>query len=206
MRLRPLIFVFSALTGVGCAWGADTPSSPPTPVRAPAAAAAAGTASTGPNFDAFRIVGDRNIFNPNRTGRSTRVQVEEAPRMDTISLVGTLQSATGVYAFFDSTDTSFRKALHEGGAIAQYTVKRISADGVELERDGKVTSLRIGQQLRRPKDGDWTIVGADIAQASRAAERAASAASEAGAPPAIPSDASDTLRRLMEQRQKQLKQ
>ena len=158
---------------------------------------------TGPTFDAYRLIGDRNIFNPNRVGRS-RSSETPPPRTEVISFVGTMQYEKGLFAFFDSPDTTYRKALNEGGALGKFTVKGITADQVELERDAKPLTLRIGQQLRRPDGGDWSVIGADIVRSeARAAEAAANPG--LGAPLAIPADASEALRRLMEKRQQQLK-
>ena len=44
-----------------------------------------------------------------------------------------MQYEKGLFAFFDSPDAGYRKALHDGDAIAQFTVTRITADGVELD-------------------------------------------------------------------------
>jgi len=151
-----------------------------------------------PGFDAFRLIGSLNIFDSTRVGR-----VDEAPkeRFDTISFVGTMDYDKGLLAFFDSSDRSYRKALHAGDAIADFAVGRIGPEGVELTRNGKSLTLLMGQQLRRKAGGDWEV-GAGGTRAAPAPERDAAAA----APSAVPADASDTLKRLMAQRQQQLKQ
>ena len=162
-------------------------------------------APAGPAFETYRLIGDRNIFNPNRVGRSSRSSEAPAPRTDVITFVGTMQYEKGLFAFFDSPDAAYRKALNEGGALGKFTVKSIAADSVELERDAKPLTLQMGQQLRRPDGGEWSVVGAEIVRReARAAEAAANPGP--GAPLAIPADASDALRRLMEKRQQQLKQ
>ena len=159
-------------------------------------------ATTGPaaSFDAFRIIEERNIFDPNRIGRTARGTENQPARDDVISLVGTMHYEKGLFAFFDGSAAGFQKSLHEGETIAQYTVTHIGNDGVELTRDGQKFSLTIGQQLRRPVGGDWKVVALDTVH--REAETAP--APDAAPSPAIPAGASDTLKRLMEQRQKQL--
>jgi hypothetical protein len=179
--------------GYGPALGGETKT--PTPTATSNAAPAPAT------FDTFRLLSERNIFDPNRIGRSARGSSESAqPRGDLITLVGAMDSEKGLYAFFDSPDTNFRKALHEGDTIALYTVKHITTASVELMRDGKPYALRIGQQIRRPEGGDWSIVEGEAARSSP------TITSTDVSTLTIPADASDTLRRLMEQRQKQLKQ
>lgn len=161
-------------------------------------------APAGPTFETYRLIGDRNIFNPNRVGRSRSAETP-APRTEVISFVGTMQYEKGLFAFFDSPDAAYRQAVNEGGALGKFTVKSITADSVELEREAKPLTLKMGQQLRRPDGGEWSVVGAEIVRSeARAAEAAANPGP--GAPIAIPADASDALRRLMEKRQQQLKQ
>jgi hypothetical protein len=219
--MKPLILFASAVLAAGLAGGllvaADVPkvvapSTPPratpppktpvavsTPVRVQAAAPVVA------NFDAFRLIGDRNIFNPNRTGRRMPGSDEPAPKMDVIAFVGTMDYEKGLLAFFDSPDGTFRKVLREGQTIAQFTVKNITANSVDLVRDPKPFSMKVGMQLRKPVGGDWSLIAADVVrEEARAAEAASTTA--ATAMPVIPPDASEALKRLMEKRQNQLKQ
>jgi len=172
--------------------------------KSPPAAPAAPVVNKTVNFDAFRLIGERNIFNPNRVGRSRGSDAPQ-PRVDTIALVGTMQYEKGVFAFFDGSGANYRKTLQTGGTIAQYTVTSISPDGVELVRDKKPLALKIADQLRRPEGGDWTLVGGGAVR-SEAQAAEVEGAPAIPAPLAIPADASDVLKRLMEQRLKQMKQ
>lgn len=167
-----------------------------------AEAAAPGAAPAASDFEAFRIVVDRNIFNPNRTGRS-RASEEVQPRFDTFGLVGTMESEQGLVAIFDSTDEALRKAVPEGGTIGGFTVKAIQPASVELVAGDKTQTIRMGQQLRRPEGGEWRLGPRDVARAEVARVEKEK---DRAAAPAIPANASDVVRRLMEQRQKQLKQ
>jgi hypothetical protein len=144
------------------------------------------------SFSAFRLIGEGNIFNQNRVARISSDLPHEA--VETISLVGTLQSESGFLAIFDSPDASYRKAVHEGDTIAQFTVKHISPDRVDLARDSGPMSLAVGEQLSRPKGGDWTAT----------TTAAAVAAPAEPAEPAATADEPSVLKRLMEKRQQQL--
>lgn len=150
--------------------------------------------SSGTGFEAFRSIGDWNIFDPNRVGRKS--SEPPSPAGDTISLVGTMQYAKGLFAFFDSPEARYRKALHVGDAIAGFTLTRIDGRGVMLKRDSKIVPLQVGQQLGRPEGGQWRV---------SAAARPGPVQSP-GAEPATPAGASDILKRMMERRQKQLSQ
>lgn len=160
---------------------------------APAGAAAAGSA---PDFEAFRMIGNLNIFDSTRVG-----WVESGPQVhvDTISFVGTMDYDKGRLAFFDSTDRSLRKALHAGETIADFTVVRVDTGGVELTRNSKTISLLMGQQLRRPPGGEWALAAGGV-RAAPAQEREATPE-----PSALPAGDADLIKKLMAQRQQTLK-
>ena len=154
-----------------------------------------------PGFEPFQIIAERNIFNPNRVGRTRNVAEEKPPRFDEISLVGTLQSDRGVMAFFNSPDPAFSKALREGETIADFKIKNIAADRVELLQGEKTLTLRVTEQLRRPEGGEWSV----RASPTTAAAAAGTARPAEATITEIPADASDVLKRLMKNREKQLK-
>jgi hypothetical protein len=218
MNLR-VILLLSTVVAAGRASAADAkaPAAAATPAAAPAvrattpaagavAGAAPGVASTvtpTAAFDTFRLITDRNIFNPNRTGRRERTFEEAPPRIDVVSLVGTMEADKVPRAFFDSSEAAFRKAVHVGDTIDKFKIAQIAPAAVELERDGKTFSLRVGQQLRRPEGADWNI--ADMPSRSPVT-LATPARVDPNAPPVIPADADEVTRRLMERRAQQLKQ
>lgn len=189
---------------------ADT-KAPETPAKAapaveksaPAPRTSAPAPTNAITVDSFRIIGDRNIFNANRSGRRDRSGEEQPARVDMLSFVGTIQYAKGFFALFDGSQPGFRKGFRVGESVGEFKIAKVSADRVELERDGKTITLAVSQQLRRAEGGDWTLIGADIA---RAEAQAAAARQQAAATPTIPADASDTVRRMMERRMKESKQ
>lgn len=200
-RFRLRAFALIALLAVA---GAGPLGAARAPRNAPESAKAS-TNSTAPaiplaDFNAFRLVTERNIFNPNRIGRTRESNDAPPPRVETIAFVGTMETDRGLRAFFDSTDAAFKKTLREGETVADFTVKRILSDSVELTRGEQTTPLRMTQQLRRTEGGEWTVTVREQVRPEVAK------AAEAAAPLAIPSNASEVLRRLMEQRQKALKQ
>jgi hypothetical protein len=164
-----------------------TPLATPTEVR------------TSISFESFRIIGDRNIFDPSRTGRNLVDTAERLPSVDLFTLVGTMQYEKGVFAFFDGSSAPFRKALHEGERIADYTIRHIASDGVDLARGGQPLHLNIGQQMRRPAGGEWTAASADSVR-----EESPSAPTANVTPASLPIPESDVLQRLLKQRQKQM--
>lgn len=159
------------------------------------------------SFEAFRLITDRNIFDPNRIARSRRAAEEAPPRSDILSVVGTMNYSKGLFAFFDGSAPAYRQVLREGQTIADYTVTHIDQQSVELSRNGQKLTLVIGAQLRRPPGGEWAVVAAETVLREAETQAASAAAAPAASPTSAPSSpaSSDVLKRLMEQRQKQLK-
>jgi hypothetical protein len=161
--------------------------------------------ATGDGFDRFQVIVERNIFNPNRTGR-TRATQEEKPRpVDEISLVGTMQYEKGLLAFFHSSDAEFRKTVRVGDSIGNFKVERISAEGVELSRDGNTVPLQVSQQLRRAEGGDWVVTSPPLPADVRGSTAGSPGAPNDSAPAEVPGEASEVLKRLLKKREKQLK-
>jgi hypothetical protein len=186
-RLSPLCMMAACLVTTAIS-AAPAPKRPDATADAPATAEPPVAA-----FDTFQSIGNLNIFNPNRVAWNPG---GPRPEMETIGFVGTMESAKGTLAFFDSSNRTYRKAVPVGGAIAEFTVARIEASKVELTRDSKPLTLSMGQQLRRPPGGDWAPgpVSRIVAQETAAASA-----------PAIPADASDIVKRMMEKRLQQTK-
>jgi hypothetical protein len=108
------------------------------------------------DFDAFKIITDRNIFDPNR--RPPRVNREApAPAVDSFSLTGTMSYEKGFFAVFDGTSSDYHKVLEPGGKIAAYTLTEVGHDSVKLSHGtNEIIELRVGMQMRRSPDGKWS--------------------------------------------------
>lgn len=166
--------------------------------------------ATGGEFESFQLILERNIFNPNRVGRTRATPEEKAVRVDEISLVGVVQYREEKVAIFDSPDAALRKECREGDMLSDFKIARIAAEGVELVREGNTVALKVAQQLRKAEGGDWKV---GTNQAARVDARAlatngtgaAAARPAAPGPVEIPADASDVLKRLMKKRETQLK-
>jgi hypothetical protein len=131
---------------------------------------AAAQSTTGTDFASFQIIGQRNIFDPNRvphrrTGATARV-------VDSFSFVGTLSYAKGTFAFFDGTSPDFRKVLELDGSIAGFKVAAITPKSVKLLSETNAISgtneivLEVGTQIRRNDDGQWEVSSEPAAYAS----------------------------------------
>ena len=198
----------------------------------PSSPAPANAPSLRPAYDSFRLVHTRNVFDPDRRPvrpANSAPPASAAPtRLDYAALTGTMLSEDKSYAFFSGSRPEFNKVLGMQGKIANATIAGITATSIEIERDGKRTTVAVGQTV--PLDNQ-TAPGEPPADAPDAGPPAAAVSSPApgpgpaGTPPpaavrpatATPTAASpnaskgppanidEIRRRMMEKRQQELK-
>lgn len=193
---------------------------------APKAASAAAPLT----FDSFQPITDRNIFNGNRSGqrvRSTRSSSQQrSTHVDSFTLVGTLVSEGGTTAFFDGSESSFRKALKPGSRIAAFELVTVQPAGVRLTEGTNVIDLKVGAGFRREERGPWKSTGsatryvgdtsaaslpepAPVTVATEAATPEITVTEDATTPSPAPAAAepevemNDVLKKLMEKRAKE---
>jgi hypothetical protein len=169
------------------------------------------------DYGSFRIIGERNIFNQNRSGKSrnyTRSRTDRTVRSDSFALRGTMSYEKGWFAFFDGSSSDYRKAVQPAEDVAGFKVASIGPDAVKLEAAGKQIELQVGMQMKRPEGGEWQVVGPNevIETASSSAgssgpgesNSTAAASTETPASTGRNGSQSDILKRLLEQREKEV--
>lgn len=147
-------------------------------------------------FESFRLIFERNIFNPNRSARSsgegeTRREPERRVRTESFALVGTMSYEKGRFAFFDGSSSDYRKVLRPTETIAGYTVAEVAPAQVILRGTNQHdVVLPVGMQMQRHDEGEWTL-------AARADGSGGSAAAGAAA------ENSDVLQRMLQRRERE---
>ena len=110
----------------------------------------------GLDFDSFKIITQRNIFDPTRTGR--RVTKREGPqrRIERVSLVGTSIDPKEAAAFFTGSGVP-DKPLKVGDSLKEMKIVEITEDGVRLKGQTNtfVLDLENRRSLRREENGPW---------------------------------------------------
>ena len=155
------------------------------------------------DYSSFRMIADQNIFDPNRYPHTTRTRRQTVSRSAPgFSLVGTMTYQNGIIAFFDGTDSEYRKVLALDGSIAGYRVTAITLNGVKLASTNKPVELAVGGQMRL-ESGEWQLTGQGELPVSTA-DSETPAADQTSAPPSS-DEANDVIKKLMEQREKELK-
>jgi hypothetical protein len=122
------------------------------------------------DYSNFKIIPDRNIFNPHRRA-GVKDQSRREPRashVDSISLVGIMSYNKGPFAFFDGNSSEYRKVLKRGDSIAGYKLTKIEPNSAKLTSSTNELELRVGMQLRREENGNWHVGTAGSASARQA--------------------------------------
>ena len=177
------------------------------------AAAQSNSASGATDFAAFsRFITERNIFDPNRVPRSSpnrpsSYHPKATRSAPAFTLVGTMHYQKGMFAFFDGNNSDLRKVLHEldSNSIAGYTVGEITLTGATLHMaDPKQTvQLKIGDMMRQEGNA-WQMAGQAEASTSMA-DVPRPATNSTGSAPASIAAPNDVLKKLMQQREQELK-
>jgi len=128
-----------------------------------AAVSAAAQSTNGTDFASFQLIGQRNIFDPNRVPHRPFAARAAAPVADSFSFVGTMSYAKGAFAFFDGTSPDFRKVLELGGDVAGFKLTALAAKSATLVSGTNQFVLQMGTQVRRDDDGNWTVVTNELA-------------------------------------------
>jgi len=159
------------------------------------------------DYSYFKLIGDRNIFDPNRYPRQGRASRRESrgPQADAFSLVGTMSYEKGLYAFFDGTRSEYRKALQLDGAIAGYKVTEITPNTVKLQAADKQIEMKVGTEMRHENEAGWQMVGQTELPAASTQDSASDAASSESTTSSSAGEANDVLKKLMQQREQELK-
>lgn len=160
------------------------------------------------SYEAFKIINDRNIFSPSRTRSSSREEIRDRPKkakVDKFALVGTMIYYKGTFAFFDGSESSYRKSVKLGEKVAGFEVKAITQDGAKIQVGTNTISLKVGAGMQREEEGEWQQTsspgGFEVASSKgEKSDKSDSSSSDSGG-----GGESDILKRLLEKREKELK-
>ena len=159
----------------------------------------------------------RNIFDPSRYSRTTRPYVRQqyrpSPSAPAFTLVGTMSYEKGMFAFFDGNQSYLRKVLYQcdSNNIAGFTVAEITPSSVTLQTADKkqTVQMKIGQTMRQ-EGARWQLaesgqVFTGTSSGESPAPAADSSSPDTSAAPSAALDGNDVLKKLMQQREQELK-
>jgi len=151
------------------------------------------------DFPSFRIIAERNIFDPNRSGQSGRpVQRTDSERRvasETFALLGTMSYEKGRFAFFDGSGSQYRKVLKPADTIAGFKIAEVAPTCVKLETtNGQILELCVGMQMKHREEEGWQLAGsAETSSSSGSPSGTSSSSAGAG-------ESEEVLKKLMAQR------
>ena len=163
------------------------------------------------SYEAFKIINDRNIFSSTRTRSSAREENRSQPkrvRVDKFALVGTMSYFKGSFAFFDGSESGYRKSVKVGEKVAGFEIQSISQDSAKLVAGTNTVVLKVGTGMQREEEGDWqpsASPGGFETASTKTEKTEKSEKSEGGASEASGGGESEILKRLLEKREKELR-
>jgi len=161
-------------------------------------------------YEAYNVLRTRNIFDPERQPGVTNtapVQVHTTPtQADYAALTGTMITAEKTLAFFSGSRTEYNAVLTTNGRIAGAKINKITADSVEVERNGKRITIAVGQTVPLDSSSMPTAAPASTPSSDSTASPSANNSSPSASSTSAPSgDREAVMRRMMEKRQQELK-
>lgn len=114
----------------------------------------------GLDFASFRIITNRNIFNPRRSARYVPSEPSAsvpAAKVDYFALVGIMSYEKGPFAFFDGSAPEYRKVLKQDDSIAGFKIAEIAPAQIKLASPTNQIELAVGKQMRREEGGNWMV-------------------------------------------------
>lgn len=157
-------------------------------------------------YDTFRLLRTRNIFSPDRqaTRSQTRTRTEStSERAPFLALTGTMVTPEKSLAFFSGSRPEYTQVVKRPAKIADMEVKSISASHVELEHEGRLVVLAVGQQVALGEKGPGEVANSPSAAPATTTSVPLPQTSSPDRP-APAGDRSELLRRMMERRQQQI--
>jgi hypothetical protein len=162
-------------------------------------------------FDAFKLVYNRNVFDPNRRPSVGPGRPPPKPKkVDGLALVGTMVYDKAAYAFFKGSEAQFQRALTVSNTIGGLKLIAITADGVKLcSASNAIIELTLDKQLKRDDDGEWQLSSSAVAFENADGSSLAGGSSTERSPTASSviksgAGADDIIKRLMQKREQEM--
>ena len=153
-----------------------------------------------PSFNEFRIVLERNIFDPDRRAPQRdfkRPLREETTPPEQVRLLGVFFNEKEATIFFEGSQSSYNGEWKPGDMIAGFRIGKSQTNGVVLEKNGKKIHLSVGSVMAKTNGEDWQInTSAGYSIPPREKESATTIDKNIGG-------ANDILKKLMERRRRE---
>jgi len=165
------------------------------------------------DYPSFQIIRDRNIFDMNRSPRSSynsrpvvRTEERRSSRSESIALLGTMSYEKGRFAFFDGSSSQYHQVLSSSNSIGGFMITEVAPNYVKLATtNGQPIELPVGKQLKRQDEGEWSVTertesSGGYARSSYSERRSSSSSSSSVS---SGPESEEALRRLMQRREQE---
>ncbi|HVV72170.1 MAG TPA: hypothetical protein VHI52_11845 [Verrucomicrobiae bacterium] len=156
-----------------------------------------------PDYSTFKLVTERNIFDPNRQPHHKFGSSTKPKSVDSFALVGVMSYDKGTFAFFDGSSSDYRKAVKLSDSIAGFKVTTITPNTIQLAAGTNQVELHVGMQLRREEGGDWIASSQAEAYAANASPSAGSNTDSTSVSSTGGGTDTDVLERLRKRREQE---
>lgn len=170
------------------------------------------TTPENPRESLLQLLRERNIFNPNRRGpvREDRERTPEPePQRESFQLIGALTTPEQQLAFFDGSNSDYRRVINVGELIAGFKVTAITTTSVQLEHDTNQIEVAVGTGMERVGDNPWETSSAPFRSTPITSENSATNDStDTSTESTSPSggEENDILKRMLERRRQEASQ
>lgn len=161
-------------------------------------------------WDNYEVILNRNMFSRQRgsrqpqriDGRLKRQPIAVPNPESYYRLCGVAQEDGTFVAFLEDTRTGSVTEVREGSAVARGTIKSLTLDAIEYQRDDQVTTVQIGYDL---EGGQGAVTMNEWMEWSDSTSTGATTTSSPSTE-APTGDAAEMLRQMMERRRQELSQ
>ena len=160
-----------------------------------------------PAYESFRMVIDRNIFNPQRNGKPGGEVKVASSADDYIDLLGALITSEGALAIFEGSETEYNAILRSAQTLAGMRLTEIGTDQVRLQQGDRQLDLPVGYRLSRSRGGAWEVGDGPLTEiAHTTGTQVQDSTGSAGDTKEIEAPADEVTKKLMEKRRRELGQ
>lgn len=111
-----------------------------------------------PKLDEFKILIERNIFDPNRRPNYMPPPPSATPpEQPKIALAGVFLDPSETVAIFEGTRPEYNVAIHQGGILMGYRLSKIHPDKVQLTMDGTKLEMPVAAKLVLNTRNVWEL-------------------------------------------------
>jgi hypothetical protein len=130
-------------------------------------------AAAQPGFEAYSIVLERNIFDPNRQPPRPRetasVATPAPPVTEYLDLLGTWVADARKVAFISGSRLATNAQVAPGETIEGWKVESVDTKGIVLAKADRRLAWPVGQRLERSSEVDWRLTERTTVAATAAA-------------------------------------